>query len=369
MNKWVSTFLSNRLVFRPFEFTDAQSIYDNWGKITDVSKYVTWWYHASIEDTFNYVSKVINRYNDNDYMEWLICLRDTGEPIGAICIQKINGNWEVGYNFAKSQWHKGYATEALFRVLDFAFMHMKLSCVYSSHLEENKGSGYVMKKCGMTYVETKPITAKNIETTLLVYKINRFDWLTTCAKSKVPKLFLDGYTLRPIMASDIDSMCKYFGDSDVVRYLYKDTRTSKVGIKNKVSELLIRCIEENFYYWVIVDDNDIPIGNIVLCIDSSIHAHVSYVLSKDKWGMGIMPVMLNTVINYAFTNYPDMWVVEGSCALPNKASSKVMEKCGMICHGSYKCGEHQMVNCVSGKYPLVRYQITRVDWRKINYET
>lgn len=85
--------------------------------------------------------------------------------------------------------------------------------------------------------------------------------------------------------------------------------------------------------------------------------------------MNIMFVVLNTVLKYTFTNYPDMWVVESSCALPNEASSKVMKKCGMTCHCAYKCGEPQMVKCVSGEYPLVRYQITKADWRKINYET
>ena len=370
MNKWISTFTSRCLVFRPFEYTDAQIIYNNWGKFDDVSKYVTWWSHSCINDTIKYVNDVIFKYASNsDYMEWLVCLRETGEPIGAISIQKPHGKWIVGYNFAKSQWHKGYATEALSRIIEFSFLHRNIPAIYSSHLEENKASGYVMKRNGLTYEKTESIIIKNVETNLLWYKLDRIDWLSEKVKSFVSTLNLDDYTLRPVMSSDIDYIHEYFSDPDVIKYLHANTKTSKNGVKNKVCELLTRCVKGNYYYWVIVDDNDKPIGNISVSIDSPECANVAYVLSKDKWGNGIMSKALGVVIDYVFKLFKDVWFIGGDCAIDNKASKRVMEKCGMTCYGIYRYGVMQFVKCPYGEYPLVRCQISRADWRRLNNET
>ena len=56
----------------------------------------------------------------------------------------------VAYYLAERAWGKGYMTEVLRRVIDFAFDGLGLNRVEADHFAENPASGRVMEKAGMT---------------------------------------------------------------------------------------------------------------------------------------------------------------------------------------------------------------------------
>ena len=64
--------------------------------------------------------------------------------------------WEVGYNLGKKYWGKGYTTEALKRVLDFAEEELQLTEFVGRYAKENTASGNVMKKLGFQYEKEIP---------------------------------------------------------------------------------------------------------------------------------------------------------------------------------------------------------------------
>jgi len=56
---------------------------------------------------------------------------------------------EVGYILGKPYWGKGYMTEAVKAVIDFAFTHMPIHRLYAECISENQGSVRVLQKVGM----------------------------------------------------------------------------------------------------------------------------------------------------------------------------------------------------------------------------
>ena len=81
-------------------------------------------------------------------------LKDSGEPIGSIGYTVTGGGPEgktvhAGYFFLPATWGRGYGTEAMKRVLEFAFLEDGVTRVTTGCLAENKGSERVMQKCGM----------------------------------------------------------------------------------------------------------------------------------------------------------------------------------------------------------------------------
>ena len=58
----------------------------------------------------------------------------------------------IGQDF----WGKGYGTEALRAVLDFAFEKMRVQKVIADHFSVNPASGGCMRKAGMTHIRTLP---------------------------------------------------------------------------------------------------------------------------------------------------------------------------------------------------------------------
>jgi [ribosomal protein S5]-alanine N-acetyltransferase len=61
---------------------------------------------------------------------------------------------ELGYWIGQPFWGRGYATEAVSRVISWAFEMQALNRIFAQHFAGNLASGRVMQKCGLTYEGT-----------------------------------------------------------------------------------------------------------------------------------------------------------------------------------------------------------------------
>ncbi|GGI93296.1 GNAT family N-acetyltransferase [Legionella impletisoli] len=66
-----------------------------------------------------------------------------------------SGEVKVGYLFHKKHWNKGYATETLCALLDWAKGHIEADYIIAYAHKDNKASIRVMEKCGMHYYKTE----------------------------------------------------------------------------------------------------------------------------------------------------------------------------------------------------------------------
>ena len=89
------TLETNRLILRPFEITDAWDMYNNWTSDDEVTKYVTWNTHKSVEQTkelLEFLDEYIETMSDSPYMQWRILayLYDQAgsEDKALFCIEK-----------------------------------------------------------------------------------------------------------------------------------------------------------------------------------------------------------------------------------------------------------------------------------------
>ncbi|MDY0101778.1 MAG: GNAT family N-acetyltransferase [Lentimicrobium sp.] len=87
---------------------------------------------------------------------WAICLRSSGQLIGAIglTIQRKYRLAELGYWIGRPFWGKGFCTEAVEVVLNYALHSAGLHKVTANHFADNPASGRVMQKAGMKYEAT-----------------------------------------------------------------------------------------------------------------------------------------------------------------------------------------------------------------------
>lgn len=59
---------------------------------------------------------------------------------------------DLGYRFIKAAWGKGYATEAAWACIQYGFEKLQLRRIIGRTMPENKGSLWVLEKCGMTHI-------------------------------------------------------------------------------------------------------------------------------------------------------------------------------------------------------------------------
>lgn len=158
---------TKRLILRKLNIDDAENIYKNWTSDPLVSKYVTWDTHKSINDTIEYVKYKCERYEKDYCFDWIVVLKKTNEPIGEIDAVKIsiqNNTIELGYCYGSKFWNKGYATEALSKVIEYLKKAAEVEKIIACHVSSNPASGKVMQKAGMQYDATLPKYIKNKNT-------------------------------------------------------------------------------------------------------------------------------------------------------------------------------------------------------------
>lgn len=145
---------TDRLILRRFTLGDAQNMFDNWASNSNVTKFLTWAAHDSVETTKLIISDWINKYEEADFYQWAIEVKELGEPIGSISVVRINekvNEVEIGYCIGEKWWNKGYTSEAFKRIIEFLFKEVKAKRICAKHDTDNPNSGRVMLKCGLEH--------------------------------------------------------------------------------------------------------------------------------------------------------------------------------------------------------------------------
>ena len=149
---------TEHLILRRFVIDDAMAMYKNWASDDEVTKFLTWQAHSSIEDSKAVLEDWIRSYKKEDFYQWAIVPKENNdEPIGSIGAVKINESISIihiGYCIGKAWWHQGITSEALNKVINFFFDQVGANRVESRHDSRNPRSGMVMRKCGMKYEGT-----------------------------------------------------------------------------------------------------------------------------------------------------------------------------------------------------------------------
>ena len=143
---------TERLILRRFVIEDAEDMYNNWASDTEVTKFLTWPTHPSVDITSMLLQDWISKYEDGGYFNWVIELKETGRAIGNISVVRLKEEIEaaeIGYCMSRTYWGQGIMPEALRAVMDFLFDEVGLNRVAACHDANNPKSGRVMDKAGM----------------------------------------------------------------------------------------------------------------------------------------------------------------------------------------------------------------------------
>ena len=189
-HKGTQTIETSRLLLRKAVREDAQAMFRNWASDPEVTKYLTWPAHGSIAVSEMVIGSWLQEYEKDSYYQWMIVLKELGEPIGSISVVRQNEaveEAEIGYCIGRAWWHKGIVSEALAAVIQYLFAEVGMNRVAARHDPNNPHSGGVMRKCGMKYEGTSRACDRNNQgiCDTAQYAILRSEWQT-------PRHFAEG---------------------------------------------------------------------------------------------------------------------------------------------------------------------------------
>jgi len=157
-NLGTKTIETKRLILRQFRLSDAEGMYKNWAGDDEVTKFLTWPTHASIEVSRMVIETWVKGYADDRNYLWGIELKSTGEIVGSISVVALKENIEaveIGYCIGRNYWNQGITSEAFAALIQFFFKEVGVNRIETRHDTLNPNSGKVMLKCGLKYEGTR----------------------------------------------------------------------------------------------------------------------------------------------------------------------------------------------------------------------
>lgn len=124
-----------------------------------------------------WIERNMERYRNDGFGLWAVCLKDTGEMIGdcGLTLQNIDGEIlpEIGYHIRGDCQRRGYAGEAAAAVRDWAFRHTDYPALYSCCKSTNVASYRTAETIGMRFDREFPDKVNGVTHVSVIY---REDW-------------------------------------------------------------------------------------------------------------------------------------------------------------------------------------------------
>jgi len=157
----------------------------------------------------------------------------------------------------------------------------------------------------------------------------------------VPVLETERLKLRNLRIEDSDEYFNYHNDSKVNKYY--DWKPNNLTEAREDIEVIINSYKQlNYIRWAItLKGNDTIIGDCGLMF-SDLRSEISYILSREHWGTGIMTEALNAVISFCFRE-TDITRIQALSLPDNLSSNKLLKRLGFKQEGLLRKYGYNMI--------------------------
>ena len=335
-----------RLLLRRPVASDAQPMFDAYASDPEVTRFLTWPTHESVERAHAFLRRCDAVWADGSAFPWAITAGD--RLIGMIEVRPLDHRAEIGYAISRAMWGHGYTTEAARVVVDWALMQPSIRRVWAYVDVDNAPSARVLEKTGMT--REGLVRAWFVPP---AFGVPRDCWMYGRARSAREPLVASPATFAAAVAAEpapfraparIDThrlvlrrptvedaeaiFTAYARDPDVSRYT-----TWAPHQRVEDTRAFLRACEDGWargtvFSWAITCRDD---GRLIGTTDIRIEGHrgeIGYVLARSAWRQGYATEAASAVVDWGLAQ-PGLHRVWAVCDVENAASARVMEKAGM----------------------------------------
>jgi [ribosomal protein S5]-alanine N-acetyltransferase len=149
----MKTLETERLLLRSWTLNDLDDFYE-YARDPDIGPNAGWEPHADKAVS----ARILQSFIEKDEV-WAIVYKQNNKAIGSLGLhpdrmrEGINGKM-VGYVLSQDYWGKGLMSEAVKRIIQFAFEETDVDLLSVRHYPFNQRSRRVIEKCGFTFEGT-----------------------------------------------------------------------------------------------------------------------------------------------------------------------------------------------------------------------
>lgn len=143
-----SRFETARLLLRRPEPEDARAILGRYAGDPEVTRYLGWPRHRSLDDTLSFLRFCEQEWDRSPAGPYLICRRADGLLLGGTGLTFEQPDLAMtGYVLARDAWGQGHATEALAAMVALARL-LGVARLFALCHPDHRPSSRVLEKCG-----------------------------------------------------------------------------------------------------------------------------------------------------------------------------------------------------------------------------
>lgn len=141
---------TERLILRPFSKSDTPSV-QNLANNKEVAEIIGLPQPYLLKHALDWIEIQPELFEQEIEYPLAIVQKRTAELVGTITLRvdKDNQKGELGYWIGRPFWGKGFATEAVKRMMLFGIEELELNKIWASALSRNIGSISVLQKAGL----------------------------------------------------------------------------------------------------------------------------------------------------------------------------------------------------------------------------
>lgn len=243
----LETLETERLILRKLSMEDLYDYYERIGSDGEVSKYMLWEPHQDIGETLETFEKTLAAYEEGNYYRWVAEEKNGDGVIGTMSLLRFDeeeDSCSFAYMFAKDWWGKGYATEAMTAVLNFAVEKMGIKKITADHFAGNDASGAVMRKLGMTHIGTvKDKYEKHghkVDAELYELVLDQTEELSANEYQRLAMRSLNpGLTKQDVLINGVMGLCGEAGEAiDIVKkHLHQGHSLDRDGLLKELGDI------------------------------------------------------------------------------------------------------------------------------------
>ncbi len=140
---------TRRLRLRRSIESDAEGIFAGYAQDREVTMYLAWRPTENIADTRESLRKADEEWREGRAFRWTLLEKGDEEVLGTLAARVDGLKVELGYVLAKKFWGRGFMTEAVRAVIDWALKEGGVYRVWAVCDVENPASARVLEKVGM----------------------------------------------------------------------------------------------------------------------------------------------------------------------------------------------------------------------------
>lgn len=180
MSLSLPTFETTRLILRPVTEADAPSYekhFADYAVIGNMTPIVPWPYPTG--GVLDYFRTIVFPNQGINKWVWGICVKEQPDRvIGAIDVMRSGQPANRAFWLGEKFWGRGYMTEAVIPVMDYAFDQLGFENMILSNALGNQKSHRIKEKTGARLLRTEPARFINPDfTEREIWEITKSEWL------------------------------------------------------------------------------------------------------------------------------------------------------------------------------------------------